>query len=96
MATIFYKKFFKNILLLMNGRRSKIRSVHTYGVSYIPFFATFCTSGVSRHVPFNLFAFDEKFSQGMTSMIDILYHSGVLISHLLDLNDHFWQLSLEI
>ena len=28
----YYKSFFKNILLYMNGRMSKIRSVHTYGV----------------------------------------------------------------
>ena len=31
-TTKFYKSFFKNILLHMNGRLSKIRSVHTYGV----------------------------------------------------------------
>ena len=31
-ATTFYKSFFKNILLVMNGRWSKICSVHTYEV----------------------------------------------------------------
>ena len=31
-GTNFYKSFFKNILLFMNGRLSKIRSVHTYDV----------------------------------------------------------------
>ena len=40
-AINFYKRFFKNILLLMNGLRSKIRSAHTYWL--IPFFTTFCT-----------------------------------------------------
>ena len=32
-ATNFYKSFFKNVVFHMNVRRSKIRSVHTYGVS---------------------------------------------------------------
>ena len=29
-TTIFSKSFFKNILLCMQGRQSKIRSLHTY------------------------------------------------------------------
>ena len=33
-STNLYQSFFKKILLLMNGRRSKLRSVHAYGVSY--------------------------------------------------------------
>ena len=41
-AINFYKSFSKKILLLMNGRWSKIRSLNSYGVSLIPFFATFC------------------------------------------------------
>ena len=32
-ATNFYKSCFRNILCFMNGRRSNIRLVHTYGVS---------------------------------------------------------------
>ena len=34
-ATNFYKSFFKKKLSQMNGRLSKIRSVHTYGVRYL-------------------------------------------------------------
>ena len=34
--------FFKNTLLYMNGRLSKICLVNTYGARKIPFFATFC------------------------------------------------------
>ena len=41
-GTNFYRSFFKNMMFFMNGRRKKNRSVHTYGVSWIPFIATFC------------------------------------------------------
>ena len=39
-ATNFYRSFFKNVLLYMNGRLSKISSVHTYGVRQIHVFAS--------------------------------------------------------
>ena len=35
-TTNFYKIFFKNILLYMNGRLSKIRSLHTYAIRLYP------------------------------------------------------------
>ena len=37
-TTNFYKSFFENILLYMNGRLSKIRSVHTYVMSRTVYF----------------------------------------------------------
>ena len=42
------QEFFKNILFYMNGRLSKIRSVHTYGVKLIHFFAGYCISRLLR------------------------------------------------
>ena len=41
-ATNFYKSFFKNMFLYMNGRLSQIRSVHTYGLSWIKVDSCFC------------------------------------------------------
>ena len=43
-TTNFYKIFFKNILLYMNGRLSKIRSVHTYAISRTVYFGWICKS----------------------------------------------------
>ena len=50
-ATNFYKSLFKNILLYMNCRLSKIRSVHTYEVRYIHVFA-----GQTSTTPIDLFS----------------------------------------
>ena len=43
-AKNFYKRFFKIILLYINGRLSKIRLVHTYGVRQIHVFAGQCSN----------------------------------------------------
>ena len=41
-TTIFYKTFFKNILLYMNGRLSKTRAVHTYVMPRTVYFDWIC------------------------------------------------------
>ena len=38
----FYKRFFKNVLLYMNGRLSKIRSIHTYVIPRTVYFDWIC------------------------------------------------------
>ena len=42
LTTNFYKSFFKNILLYMNGWLSKIRSVHTYVIPRTVYFGWIC------------------------------------------------------
>ena len=46
----FFKRFFKNILLYMNGRLSKIRSVHTYAMPRTVCFGWICTSIKLKHI----------------------------------------------
>ena len=41
-TTNFYKIFFKNILLYMIGRLSKIRSLHTYAMHRMFYFESYC------------------------------------------------------
>ena len=43
-TTNFYKSFFKNILLYMNDRLSKIRSLHTYVMHRMFYFEWYCIS----------------------------------------------------
>ena len=43
-TTYFYKIFFKNILFYMNGRSSKIRSVHTHVITRTVYFDCSCIS----------------------------------------------------
>ena len=43
--TNFHKSFFKNILLYMNGRLSKTRSVHKYVIPRTVYFDWICTKG---------------------------------------------------
>ena len=42
-TTIFYQIFFKNILLCMKGRLSKIRSLHTHVIPRTVYFGWICT-----------------------------------------------------
>ena len=63
--SVFYKGFFKNILSYMNGRLSKIRSVHTYGVRYIHVFASQC----------NVWRFQKFDSSIFFSLFHIWYQS---------------------
>ena len=44
----FYQNFFKNTLLYMNGRPSKLRSVHTYVMPRTVYFDWICKS-IDRH-----------------------------------------------
>ena len=48
LTTKFYKSLFINILLHMNGRLSKIRSVHTYVVPRTVYFDWICTTEITK------------------------------------------------
>ena len=51
-TTTFYKCFFKNILLYMSSRLSKIRSVHKYVMARTVYFGWICTCSRSKR-PWN-------------------------------------------
>ena len=52
-TTNFYDSFFKNILLYMSGRLSKITSVHMYVMARTVYFGCICTLSRS-YITFNL------------------------------------------